>query len=186
MNIARMVSKWLESMGQDPRTFPRDVLRFAIKFYVLTYIMLLPIWVVTYFVGPITPLPSAPGVKPKMPSQFWPFFALFGVYMWCAVAVIISLLGGWYKVARRFRAPRKFREGQLFKRQSGSVGGGGYGRILTVRVSPQGLYLACIFPFQIMHPPMLIPWEQIKAVRQKRFLWRTSSYLTVGSPKWLL
>ncbi|HEX8835029.1 MAG TPA: hypothetical protein VF719_12550, partial [Abditibacteriaceae bacterium] len=76
-----------------------------------------------------------------------------------------------------------FAEGQLFRWQSGSVGVANYGRVLVVRVAPAGLYLACIFPFRLMHPPLLIPWNEVKAVRRKRIFFRRTTWLTIGSPK---
>jgi hypothetical protein len=32
---------------------------------------------------------------------------------------------------------------------------------------PEGLYLASMFLFRFMHPPLLIPWSEIKVRRQK-------------------
>ena len=42
-----------------------------------------------------------------------------------------------------------------------------YNRVLTLGTSPQGLYLASMFLFRFMHPPLLIPWSEIK-VRSKK------------------
>lgn len=106
-----------------------------------------------------------------------------GIYLFCAVATINAVMSGWRKLAGRFPAPQNFAEGQLFKWQSGSVGVSGYSKVLFIRVSAQGLYLACVFPFRLMHPPMLIPWSQVKAIRQKKFWPRVMSSLTIGSPK---
>jgi len=39
--------------------------------------------------------------------------------------------------------------------------------VLTLGVSPQGLYLASMFLFRFMHPPLLVPWSEIKVRRSK-------------------
>jgi hypothetical protein len=41
-----------------------------------------------------------------------------------------------------------------------------YNNVLTIGVSQQGLYLASMFLFRFMHPPLLVPWNEIK-VRRK-------------------
>lgn len=170
-------------MGQDPRTFLNDAVVFIVRFYVIIFVVLLPITVLSYILKPAVLVAPAPAGKASLPPNFEIFFVLFGIYMFCAVATAVAFLGGWRKLASQFPAPQNYAEGQLFKRQSGSVGAANYNKILYIRVSAQGLYLACIFPFRFMHPPLLVPWAQVKALRQKRFLWRTASYLTIGSPK---
>lgn len=179
-------TNWLDSMGQDPKTVVRDVLWFAIRFYVLLYLVILPLYPAVRFLKPY--FPAQPAGQPLNPAkapplQFFLFMAGFGIYMFFAVAIIIALLGGWFKLARKYRAPKGFKEGQLFKWQSGSVGVCNYNNVLKIRVSPQGLYLACVFPFSIMHSPILIPWDEIKGIRQKRFRRRTTTRFIVGSPK---
>lgn len=96
----------------------------------------------------------------------------------------ISLSGGWYRLSRRYPAPRPFDDGQEFRMQSVAIGGmfGSYNNILMVRVGPQGLYLACPFPVNFMHPPMLIPWTEVKSAQWKKLLFRDTFQLTVGSP----
>ncbi len=42
-----------------------------------------------------------------------------------------------------------------------------YNNVLTLGVSPDGMYLASMFLFRFMHPPLLIPWSEIKVSRKK-------------------
>jgi hypothetical protein len=42
-----------------------------------------------------------------------------------------------------------------------------YKHVLTIGVSPRGLYLASMFLFRFMHPPLLVPWSEIKVRRSK-------------------
>jgi hypothetical protein len=39
--------------------------------------------------------------------------------------------------------------------------------VLTLGASQQGLYLASMFIFRFMHPPLLVPWSDIKVRRSK-------------------
>jgi len=43
----------------------------------------------------------------------------------------------------------------------------GYNNCLTIGGSPDGFYLAIFFLFRIGHPPMFIPWREIKIKRKK-------------------
>lgn len=180
-----ILSNWLESIGQDPRTIFKDVAVFIVRYCVLTILVLLPIIVLQLILQPYAPAIRASLQKPFTPAtpHFWLIFVPFFLYIFWTVCILISLLSCWRTLAARFPAPKNFREGQLSKRQSARVGVANYNNILTIGVSPAGLYLACIFPFRLMHSPILIPWQQVKAVRQKRFLRRTTTFLTIGSPK---
>ena len=42
-----------------------------------------------------------------------------------------------------------------------------YKNVLTLGASQQGLYLASMFIFRFMHPPLLVPWSNIKLRRSK-------------------
>jgi len=42
-----------------------------------------------------------------------------------------------------------------------------YNNLLTIGASQQGLYLASMFLFRFMHPPLLVPWSEIKVQRRK-------------------
>ncbi len=41
-----------------------------------------------------------------------------------------------------------------------------YNHVLTIGNGQEGLYLASTFLFRLMHPPLLVPWSEIK-VRRK-------------------
>ncbi len=111
------------------------------------------------------------------------FFVLFGGGLAAAVMTILSFVGGWRAMAGRFPAPPNFTEGKLFTWQSGRIGMVNYNNVLRVRVSAQGLHLACGFPFHFMHPPLLIPWAQITNLEQQKVLAWQVIRLTIGAPK---
>ena len=115
---------------------------------------------------------------------FWLIFAPFGIYLFCAITIAISLIGGWHKLRRQFRAPHNFTDGTLFTWQSARVGLANYNNILKIRVAPQGLFLACPFMFRLMHPPLLIPWQEITVVKKDSHIFgRVSVLLSIGKPK---
>ena len=42
-----------------------------------------------------------------------------------------------------------------------------YNNVQMVGASQQGLYLASMFLFRFVHPPLLVPWSEIKVRRSK-------------------
>jgi len=172
---------WLESMGQEPRRIFWDLIFCVAKFYFLTCLVVLP----TFLFAPLI-FPQIPAGTPKpvkMPSNFILPMMIMGVYMFVAVITALSFMGGWRRLVAKFSAPKKFSEGQLFKRQSGAIGGMNYNNILHIRISDSGLYLKCIFPFNLFQRPILIPWKEIKAINDVRVLFGKSTFIIVGSPK---
>jgi hypothetical protein len=89
---------------------------------------------------------------------------------------IISRVSGWFVLARRFRLAGGF-DGVSFGFQSGQMRWlANYGNCLTLGANQDGLYLATMFLFRFMHPPLLVPWSEIKVVRKKR--WIFGEYVT--------
>lgn len=55
-----------------------------------------------------------------------------------------------------------------------------YNNVLTIGVSPQGLYLATMLLFRFMHPPLLIPWSAIKVHSSKGWVFEYTVF-TLGN-----
>jgi hypothetical protein len=55
-----------------------------------------------------------------------------------------------------------------------------YSGIIRIAVEENYLYLSVVFPWRIGHPPLCIPWREIKIGRTK-FLWRRYVVLTLGN-----
>jgi hypothetical protein len=80
---------------------------------------------------------------------------------------MISFIGGWFSLAKvdRTRLPL---DGAKWRMQSGKMRWlTNYNNVLTIGISPEGLYLASIFLFRFMHPPLLVPWSEIGVRRKK-------------------
>ncbi len=102
-------------------------------------------------------------------SALWFVFPAYFLAIWLLVSAVISFIGGWTTLAKRFRLSGAF-VGQRWTGQSGQMRWiAGYSRCLTVGVSNEGLYLATMPLFRFRHPPLLVPWNEI-AIAQRRIL----------------
>jgi len=90
-------------------------------------------------------------------------------FMWTLVCFITAGLGGWSKLAGRFRAAEE-PEGEIFSMQSGRFRFMNYNSVLKIIPANRGLYLSVFFLFRPFHPPLLVPWEAIRNVRWKSVL----------------
>jgi hypothetical protein len=109
---------------------------------------------------------------------------VFIVAWMCTVCFLVSFLTGWLALARRF------------KQQSAPYGEiktagpffytvymrfwGHYSSVIRLTAATDALYASVLFPFRVGHPPLRIPWNEIKLGRTKWFL-RTYIVLTLGN-----
>jgi hypothetical protein len=96
------------------------------------------------------------------PSLFAAIFPVYFLTLWLGAGAIISCIGGWFALSKLYRAQVQF-GGATWGRQSGRMRWlTNYNNVLTLGASRDGLYLAMNFLFRFMHPPLLIPWAEIK------------------------
>jgi hypothetical protein len=101
------------------------------------------------------------------PALFAAIFPVYFITLWFLVAIIISYTGGWRSLSKTYRTQVPF-NGAKWRGQSGQMRRlTNYNGVLTLGASQEGLYLACMFLFRFMHPPLLIPWSEIKVRRKK-------------------
>ena len=113
------------------------------------------------------------------PSVFAAIFPIYFLSLWLLVAAIISFIGGWFSLAKVYRTRVPF-SGAKWGRQSGQMRWlANYNNVLTIGVSPQGLYLASMFLFRFMHPPLLVPWSEIKVRRSNGWVFEYVTF-TMG------
>ena len=109
---------------------------------------------------------------------------LFCAVCVCAVAFFVSFITGWFALSRRF------------KRQSDPYGEtktagpffytiymrlwSHYSSVIRLTAASDALYASVLFPFRIGHPPLRIPWDEIRFGRTK-FFFRTYIVLTLGN-----
>ena len=105
-------------------------------------------------------------------GALWIILPCYFVALWLLVSAVISYIGGWTTLAKRFRFSAPF-PGEKWRGQSGQMRWiAGYGNCLTLGCNRQGLYLAISPLFRFRHPPLLIPWDEIKISRTKILFFR--------------
>ena len=105
-------------------------------------------------------------MPPQQPTDF-PLSFLIGLpIMWALVSGIISFVGGWAALAGRYRTElppppnlRRFRSGSFAFLTN-------YNNVLSIGHSDTGLYLGIFVLFRLFHPPLLIPWHDIRSRRR--------------------
>jgi len=101
------------------------------------------------------------------------FFVCFGL-LWSAIVFLSSRLSGWATLARHYPGTEP-QGGQSWHWTSAQFSWfASYRNILTVNVSPSGLFLRPVLIFRIGHEPLLIPWHAITNAR------RTNLFFTQG------
>lgn len=115
-----------------------------------------------------------------IPLYFIPFF-VSGVFI--LVCYVISFLGGWFSLSQRFR---KESEPYGDTRSAGPLiyevnlrFWTRYSSAIRMTAAKDALYLSVFFLFRIGHPPLRIPWNEIRFGKTK-FLWRRYVVLTLG------
>jgi hypothetical protein len=105
---------------------------------------------------------------------------LFFPVIWLAACASVSLFGGWWSLARDFRADERT-DGERFRFASGSLGRSyipvNYSNCLFIAVDDRGIGLAVLILFRFCNPPLFIPWSMVDSVVSKRFLF--SSYCQI-------
>jgi len=92
---------------------------------------------------------------------------VFFVSFWLLSCALASWSGGWSALARSYRAPAPFVGLKWRLRGAQMRWWMNYNNVLTIGVNAQGMYLAVMFLFRFRHPPLLIPWSDIR-VRCRR------------------
>ena len=101
------------------------------------------------------------------PTAFAAIFPIYILSLWLLIGAIISFIGGWFSLAKVCRTRLPF-DGAKWRMQSGQMRWlTNYNNMLTLGVSPEGLCLASMFLFRFMHPPLLVPWSEIRVRRKK-------------------
>jgi len=110
--------------------------------------------------------------------------ALLCIIFICAISFLISLQSGWHSLGRRF------------KRQADPYGDtktagpffytvymrwwSKYSSVIRLTAAGDALYISILLPLRIGHPPLRIPWDEIRFARTK-FFFRTYLMLTLGN-----
>lgn len=110
-----------------------------------------------------------------IPTIFLPAFAA----MWLLVNFVLYKVS-WTKLQERFREDEKInneRIGIISMRFRWI----NYNNMITAYATPHGLYLKPILFFRLFHKPVLIPWKEIRAIREERIMMTRFVNVEVGS-----
>ncbi len=95
------------------------------------------------------------------------YAAMFPVALWFLISALLSITSGWFSLSKLYRTEVPF-EGAKWRGQSGRMRWlANYNNVLTLGANREGLFVACMLLFRFMHPPLLIPWKEIKVRRSK-------------------
>ncbi|WP_163865722.1 hypothetical protein [Myxococcus eversor] len=97
---------------------------------------------------------------------FWLAIPLIAVGL-LATALNASMTGGWFWLARRFRTDEPMPRGAIGG-VTGKMGWVYYKNSLTVGVDEDGLYVSMIPVRTPFHPPLFIPWSEIRERRREK------------------
>ena len=95
------------------------------------------------------------------------------------MSAFFALISGWFSLASSFRASSR-PEGQKVTSQVKQIGIVPENRVTHMIISEHGLYLYVSFLFRFFHPPLLIPWGQVRLVREIKTLWWYTYQLDIG------
>lgn len=110
----------------------------------------------------------------------WP---IFFIALWSAIVFAFSLIGGWWWLARRYRAAGRPEGGRSFPSTTGSVGISRYSGVLTVTTNERGMFIEISWIFRIGHPTLFIPWSDIRNARRSKLLYWEHVAFDIGDPK---
>ena len=97
--------------------------------------------------------------------------------------VAIASVGGWSRLAERYRAEREPFDGPRWTSSFLEIGWCGYNGCVIYRVAPEGLYIA-VWAILVGHPPLLIPWGDIRVLEERPSRWWfASARCEAGNPK---
>ena len=103
------------------------------------------------------------------------------VLLWLSVSMLSAKLGAWSKLSNSYAA-YGLPTGKMFRFRSARLGKVNYNNALNVQVSSRGLYLVPIILFRFGHPPILIPWRDIR-LKEKKAIFGTNTVLRIGKPE---
>jgi hypothetical protein len=86
---------------------------------------------------------------------------------WCLMLWTLSRISGWQQLASRY-ATHRLPAGRRFAWQSARLGWLGYNNCMSMHASVDGLFIQPWAVFRLAHPPLLIPWTELRNGRKRR------------------
>lgn len=113
--------------------------------------------------------------------QFAPLLIIVGFSLWWLFVMNkIGSYSGWRDLHQRYAA-RAEPKGQRRLFQGMRMGRCQYSGTLLFIFSPEGFYLRGLGLFRPGHPPLLIPWTDMREIAPKKVLWIQFACFEVGT-----
>lgn len=110
------------------------------------------------------------GIAIAMPLVF--------VGFWMSVCWLLALVGGWHGLASRYAVHDETKPAT--QSISGALGVVSYNGVLQVGASNTGLDLRVMALFRAGHPPLRIPWTDIRVEKENAGLFGWQTILRLG------
>lgn len=109
------------------------------------------------------------------------FPLVFGTF-WTFVSLLLSVLGGWRRLASHYRTDQRSAAPALhpYWLMMGPVS---YRGITTLQPTPEGLWISVMILFRLGHPPLLIPWRDVRGGHAGRPALFNTIALELGNPR---
>lgn len=101
--------------------------------------------------------------------------------IWFFTVWLISYVGGWRRFAARYRATHP-PSGRVWLGQYALVNGARYGNALNLTVNSMGIFMEPVALFRFNHPPLFIPWSDLRNPTAFTFRGRSLLRYDVGYP----
>lgn len=108
------------------------------------------------------------------------FPLFFGGIVW-----MIAIISGWERLGKYYKSekPRKEIFGQSLRINHMNVGWMKYSNVISIIGTEEGLHISQMFPFGLIHQPLLIPWGEFKKIEEKNRLIGRMVRLSIGHPE---
>lgn len=105
---------------------------------------------------------------------------IFAIVLFVAwiIATYLASLSGWAQLSKKHKYYSSF-TGTPFKYVSCKVGSVLYWKSCNVKYNQKGLYIKLPYIFKFFHPPLYLPWNEFKLVRQDHRLNATAVHLKI-------
>jgi hypothetical protein len=115
------------------------------------------------------------------PRWFVPLFPLYFAGLLCLVSFILSTMGGWRRLADSYPDDVPV-DGVRFRWQTALFRSVHYGGCLNVTVDRARLRFAVAFPVRMWHPPISIPWSDVRVALGKYWFREVGTFRFAKEP----
>jgi hypothetical protein len=117
---------------------------------------------------------------PEQDTIILRYFPIYLAALWTLISYAVSWIGGWSVLAKQFRTDENFADRMCRWFYATMRWGTHYNGALKAGANVVGLYIAPVLLFRIAHPPLFIPWSEIKVGPSRWFDFYLGITLTLG------